>query len=655
MIFDRLIIHDFGIYKGRHVIDLCPEAPSRPVILIGARNGRGKTTILDAVNLVLFGQRARLSNRGQLSWDEYLRRSIHRGAQGGASITLQFVVSDVFEERRYEVTRHWNSTRRGVKESLDVTVNGVVDKVVAEDWSDHIEELLPLDIASLHFFDGEKIDQLADPSLSRNVIGAAIRGLLGLGVLERLGADLKVLIRRKQDNVIGQQGSELLQQLDDEITTLRARRTASTMEVAQARTALERQQEVVRRLEEEARRSGADKWERRELLRSRESELRQHIATVDHSLQTLAAGAMPLGLARALLERAIEQTAQDAATQRAIVALEVLEDRDSEVLARCTASVAEELQPILAADRSNRRHLAERHMVHSEPFQQEALLRVALDDLDDAGSVSSVLSELDSARQQLNEVEREISMVPADEQLSELLQELGRGRQQLDDFALQHQALAEEIEHIDLSLERMEARADRLRQEEADRLRGELDDQRICEYAQRAIETLGRVSSATVERNLGQIEVAVLDRFSELIGKKDLVGAVRIDPTTLELSIVDAGLSPLPVDRLSAGERQLLATAVVWGLSTVAGRHIPLVIDTPLGRLDQAHRQHVVNNYFPRAAEQVIILSTDSEIDDSLYEQIKPFVSREYVIQFRDSEASSELVAGFFAGSSSAN
>ena len=51
---------------------------------------------------------------------------------------------------------------------------------------------------------------------------------------------------------------------------------------------------------------------------------------------------------------------------------------------------------------------------------------------------------------------------------------------------------------------------------------------------------------------------------------------------------------------------------------------LPIIIDTPLSRLDSAHRDNIVNNYFPNAGEQVIILSTDTEIDKDYYRKLEP-------------------------------
>jgi DNA sulfur modification protein DndD len=128
------------------------------------------------------------------------------------------------------------------------------------------------------------------------------------------------------------------------------------------------------------------------------------------------------------------------------------------------------------------------------------------------------------------------------------------------------------------------------------------------------------------------------------------VADLRLDPETCEPSITTATGVTAPIHGLSAGERQLLAVATLWGLGRVAQRNLPNIIDTPLGRLDSVHRYSLVDDYFPHASQQVILLSTDKEIDAELMERLKPYVSHTVELHFDDGSDSSHIRVGSYFG-----
>src|ERR1700730_1742975 len=92
MILEELVLHNFGVYRGRQSLSLEPPSSTKPIVLFGGMNGSGKTTLLDALQLVLYGKFAECSNRGESSYEKYLRSAISRsaGSDEGAALELQF-------------------------------------------------------------------------------------------------------------------------------------------------------------------------------------------------------------------------------------------------------------------------------------------------------------------------------------------------------------------------------------------------------------------------------------------------------------------------------------------------------------------------------------------------------------------------------------
>ena len=174
MILRELTLNNFCLYRGEHVLNLSPtkrRGRAAPIILFGGMNGGGKTTLLDAIQLVLYGKRARCSKRGDKPYEQFLRESVNHSADPieGAAITLSFQYHSEGEDHLYEICRSWSGTE-AVRERVEVFRDGRPDAWLSENWNQLVDEMIPIGIAQLCFFDAEKIRFLAEDETSTQAL-----------------------------------------------------------------------------------------------------------------------------------------------------------------------------------------------------------------------------------------------------------------------------------------------------------------------------------------------------------------------------------------------------------------------------------------------------------------------------------------------------
>jgi len=174
------------------------------------------------------------------------------------------------------------------------------------------------------------------------------------------------------------------------------------------------------------------------------------------------------------------------------------------------------------------------------------------------------------------------------------------------------------------------------------------DDRRLVEHAQRARATLETFRVATTRRHVDRIGTFIMEALHKLLRKELLITDLRIDPETYAVELRGEGDEELLAGQLSAGERQLLAVALLWGLARAGGQPLPVVIDTPLGRLDGSHRDRLIERYFPQASHQVILLSTDQEIDEQAWSKLRRYVGHAYELAFDEGAAGTIIRTGYF-------
>jgi DNA sulfur modification protein DndD len=141
-----------------------------------------------------------------------------------------------------------------------------------------------------------------------------------------------------------------------------------------------------------------------------------------------------------------------------------------------------------------------------------------------------------------------------------------------------------------------------------------------------------------------QLADYTISMWKRLARKQDLVERIVVDPERhFSIDLYDKEDRLLDKTKLSAGEKELLAISLIWALAQIANRSLPIVIDTPLGRLDTEHRAHIAEHYFPNTSHQVILLSTDTEIVGSELDAVKPYISKAYTIIYDKSKQTSTI------------
>jgi DNA sulfur modification protein DndD len=651
-------LQNVGAYGGEHQLEFADPGQDRPITLVGALNGGGKTTLLESLQLCLYGKLAPHVRSSAEAYDKYLRGLVHRDADPdeGALVELHFTIPEGERETSYVVQRHWVvDERQKVRESLHVVRSRELDPELARNWTEHMESILPCRLAHLFFFDGERIQQFADPEKSSDLLSAALDALLGLDLLETTQRDLVALERRQAREMKSEFNSTQLDRIEEELSSLRSARESQIQTLGTLRNDIDRARRNVQDAEIRLRNEGSEELNRRPEIE------RAHLAATESrdearaALRVLAEGDLPFTLLQAELKECLRQVQVERESRLSGLVLGGVKERDSKLLSLIEReegglALSETVRQFLEEDRDSLRKRTEVECYLDALTGDEnsliGLLEARLPMVE--SSLEEQLDTLEVHEEELTRQDRRLSRIPSEEALADLLASFEQARAALLALEAREQQTIGGLETLSGQIERMEGQ---LESELRSLREGEItqsDGQRFLQHSKRARDTLEVFRSRLVSRHTQHLAALILDSFQSLVRKSDLVHQIELDPESRVLRLLDSKGRQLEPRRLSAGERQLLAVSILWALARASGRSLPTIIDTPLGRLDGTHRTNLVERYFPFASSQVVLLSTDTEIDEAFFDQLGDHIGRSYRIEHDDRNRSSHLTSGYF-------
>ncbi|MEA5471170.1 DNA sulfur modification protein DndD, partial [Spirulina sp. 06S082] len=253
---------------------------------------------------------------------------------------------------------------------------------------------------------------------------------------------------------------------------------------------------------------------------------------------------------------------------------------------------------------------------------------------------------LQDLEEKIISLEQQLQTAPSPETYTQLEEERKIARNYVIQLKAESEAKKQKTEELDRQIETIKEKLENYSRETIDRKNQEHILQSIAKVKQ----TLKLFREKLTLKKLNKLETEVTQYFRHLLHKSDLVHIVTIDTDTFKLSLYDPKGKEVPKHRLSAGEKQLLAIAFLWGLAKISGRNLPIAIDTPLGRLDSSHRANLVERYFPYASSQVILLSTDTEIGQAEYKKLQEqeAIARSYYLKYDSELCQTTIEKGYF-------
>lgn len=675
MIFRKLILENYGTFGGYHELNLSPasdELYNRPVIFIRGLNGAGKTTLVESIRVCLHGALAFGPRIGKHAYEETIRKRIHRqfgvlpagnGAPTStvmpidtASVQLHFSTIEAGVSKDYEVKRSWRITEKhNVIESLHLTENGVSDTSLSKDQCERfLRDLISPTILDVFFFDGEKLQSLAKKEWSNTVLLEGVRSLLGLSIAEQLQKDLDVYVDRRLGEEAPDDIAEELASYQQELAQLERDRDFVLQESLTEKKALaENIREGIAHLEELIAKEGGEYAVRRDELSVENERLSQELELKRRGIIESFSGLLPFVFAPELCASVMRRLIQEEERSKLDAASDLIADRIGELYEFISSDGAWSESGIIPSDELRKEFIQhvntvllsrddlEEHDVVldvSETRRRKLISWISEVETEVGTRFANEMSNYLQIFKELNLTKSELTLVPSDEQLRQLVKDLNRKTSELEGVERKHDGILNDLGAVRNRIERVQGSISRLRKEFTGR---RLEEHGLV-LATRSKKALAEYVSILSDKKLDLFEDSIVRRFNELNRKDDLVSGVAIDRKSFQLQLFRGG-KQYERDLLSEGEKQLLAISIIWALRDISGLPIPVIIDTPHGRLDGIHRANMIDRFLPRASHQVILLATDKEIDEEELFDLKDAISRSYEL-FYDNEAGRTVI-----------
>lgn len=647
MKLNKLTLTNIGAYRGHYVFDLSSPNPTKNVILFGGKNGAGKTTLLDSIRITLFGP---LIFGLKTESDVYIKKIsslLNRTAvakkENFFQIILEFEQVEDLERVNYKFIRRWNIENKKPKETFFVQKN---EQFLKEQeiniLLNKMREEYPPQLFDLCLFDGEEIARIINDDLLSDYFKNTARVLFNLDLFENLEYDLNQYLKQSSEMLNKSEDENQIELLKEKLEIQHEKKSILIESIDQlTQTIQNKQNDLSGHKKDFEQNGGLIKKERDELIQKinqLENQRKNNIEQIKLFISEL----LPFFIAKDLLSEVMIQVDLEKGNEtyehlcnslkpnQLLQIIQLLESYGLETNNK-EELTQQLLTGFLKAIKPN-----EETLIHRASFSQ----RNELENISrkvNAFDPSSILNKYEENQKLQNEIyayKKQIEQNDASHDFKELLKNIEVLSKEIESTKLQLNNRHFELEEIDKQIN--------ITQKELERVTNKVLNSNKTEstfvLSTKIIEISKKFRSLQMKKKIQQVEFETTRMIKQLFRKDDFVHQIKINPDTFALSLYSSGKETIDQHGLSAGEKEILLLCIIWAMVKTSRRRLPFIFDTLLGRLDQTHKKSIITKFIPQCGDQVVILSTDSEIDLEYFHLIKPILSHCYTIDFDKNE-----------------
>lgn len=721
MLINRLELKNFGPFEGLHSFDFSIKDPNKNIILIGGKNGTGKTTIFTAIKLALYGHLMYGYKDVHSIYLDKISKYINTKSISNPFFESYIIIDFSIEKREkinYSIKRTWKYVNSKLTENLEVYANNIrLKETEIYDFENFLHNILPPELFDFYFFNGENLSDLFLNSNYNKNIKNALLILSNLDNFEIIRKFVYSYINRNISTICLPDKKNTYKDLKEKYDTLLSKKEQIIDDIKSKANKIKDLELEKASIEKDFRKKGGLLVHERDRLIREINSLIKEKENLNNWIKNYANNLFPFVIVRDLITNIKFQLEKEEEYKNyKIISSKLNESFFKEIIENKLKNLStsidlkshiDEIAITIVNDIESKIKpnfdISNFKLIHNLSADDKNNIMAIINQVEkeDRNKIENVFKKIETITKKIKKLKEKLEISDKNTNLFNFINKINDINNKINLLNQEKEILEINLSNIQENIEKIEKKLDKAYQQLKDQVKKESS----LELSYKIIKTIDSFLSDITKVKIKEIESYFLQYFEKLIRKEKYIDNIEIDNdfkitlyknkyynTTDLLNIINnIGISMLQkymgnkfintlkiklnikkddeikekllkidpetvfelpskvdIENFSEGEKQIYILALYWALIKLSKYEVPFIIDTPYARIDSSHRDNITTIFFPNISKQVIILSTNEEINKEHYYKLKPYIAHEYLLKYNENENKTYIGEKYF-------